>query len=440
MKNRKKRGVFLILVIVMAALVYGIESFDYSRQDSYSEIIQDMEEVVESYNELNYNTDRFTDIIQEAKTYQNNTEIFFEIVDLFRNSTLLFDQVVFSYNDLMLEIKFLENRGNNISVDIKQKLDLSAQDIEKGRYEAADIKLKNVSDYVAGFSLDIFYNAQSSLSYYEKEFSKLTMSSPVFDEIQQELESAEKSEDVMKVDVIEEELDNIDSALKLLFKTKEYIYFFTETSIDKNRINDIYDEMIFNFNRRRYEEIDALFKDSEDLYEQASYLDDEIKKLEEEINELPEDIRADFKEYTDVFYEDYKSGSLDDAEDDLDTLKNNLLEYKSENLLNLGDKEISLALVIKNNLLEIFIVIIVIFVLYLIFSKQLRYMYHRKRRKQLKEQKQNLVVLIKKLQTEYYDKKEISKKIFDQKNSIYQKKLVKVTKELALLHNETKIK
>ena len=52
--------------------------------------------------------------------------------------------------------------------------------------------------------------------------------------------------------------------------------------------------------------------------------------------------------------------------------------------------------------------------------------------------KKALIEMLKNSQIEYYDKKSISKKLYSQKSIQYQKKLVKITRELALLQSETK--
>lgn len=430
MKYKKSILITCIFILVLVSLCSG---FEYSEDQSKLAILLNMNMTIAQIEQSNDYSGRFLDIYDEA-VLATSSDIYYT-ASVFKNTSDLYDEAktkIINYNE-QIEHLYTEDKEIKNSIEDAQSL------VNKGKYEESLLQLKKVSVFLAEKSNIKFQEINTKLENISKGFSLLNQSSDVFIDFKKQLNLAKSRQDIIELDSLEKDLTDINKSLIILISTKDYLKHYSKNQISTKKINDYYEEMLFNFNKQRNERISEIYEDVKKEHDLIINYEEKYGLVEAKINEIFEKGHDD-KNFRTMLYESYnyyQKSEFETALAELEKLEDDIVEFESSTIVSF-DNDFSLVDFFKENWKKTILFFIVFSVFLFFITKKINRYYVKHRIKKLKLQKKSIIELLVNSQTEYYDKKTISKKLYIQKSLQYQRKLVKITRELALLQSETK--
>ncbi len=433
-----KTPIIVLLLLLISFVSAEINIFSYSESQSPITILNNMNLAILDIEDQGYDSGRFVDIYNEAEYYiKTNENMFFETVSLFRNTTILADNTISQYKRLESELNVL-NQLKKVNNSVLVKLNQANEYIAESKYESALSIFPELESYILTESEQLFVFVQQKFWDVEYEYNKLAITTHTLEDINLKLISAKKAKDILIAKEIIDELQDINVSVQHITAIKNHMLYFEDNSISTNKISDIYDESLYNFERKKYDKITSLYEESLLLYDEAVKYKQEYKKIHDKIGSLKDsDKKTEFETRLAASYELYTKSELDDAIEKLEKLNDNVSDYKLQIIAftNINITQIPILDLIKENLVAVIGALIVIIILSIIVSMQVKRYMHVQKIKRYEKEKDNLEQMMKDLQYKYYDEKSISKKVYDSKMKAYQNRFVDVTRKLALMKN-----
>ncbi len=360
-----------------------------------------VQDLIEEYEAKGFDMNRFRDIYEIKDLAVQKS--------LFDNTTQLLEETVDLYEKAVLMQPSLLEHGQDYELDFIMIL------LKEGKYEEANSRLILVNSAIENLTVELKHqlSLDLNLEITGKDSKRIAL-------MKNELENLNLNE----VAAFKIKQTVMNESIKRLNEMHGYLMHFEKENITTDRLEDLYEEAFLNFERGRDERLNELYSEAEKIYAKQQSLE---KAEFEELNyEIKEKISR-FRSY-------YHAGNFDEAENLLKEINSDTLDFKSSQIKLNSQNPKSLIGYLKYPGYIIFFLLAI----GLIFSKQIHKYADSKKLIRLRNEKQKTIFLIKKAQEQYYVQKSIPRQDYYQKLETYQKKLVYITKEMALLKNDDK--
>lgn len=360
-----------------------------------------VQELIEEYEAMGFDMARFREIYEVKDLAVQKS--------LFDNTTKLLEETITLYEKAALMQPSLLERGHDYELDLLMSL------LKEGKYEEAKSQLIFVNSAIDNLTKESKHqlSLEMNLEIEGKDSKRLEL-------MENELHNLNLNE----VAAFRLRLQAMNESIKKLNDMHGYLRHFESENITTERLGDLYEEAFLNFERNRDERLDELHTEAEEIYARQQSLE---KAEFEELNyEIKEKIYR-FRKY-------YHAADFDEAERLLKEINSDILDFKSSQI-KLDSQSPKYFI---GYLKYLGYIIFFLLAIGLIFSGQIHRYNDSRKLIRLNEEKQKTISMIKKAQEQYYVHKSIPRSDYYQKLESYQKRLVYITKELALLKNDDK--
>jgi hypothetical protein len=428
MKDKKFLQAIFFFASVLLLAAYLLAAFPMNAYaGSYDSILESMSQKISYYESEGYDASRFRDIYEESKKDEKDIEM---LHSKFMNLSKIFDGTVSLDDDISVARQGIMMGGYHFDEDA---YGYAKELLKIGRYEEANLLLSNISYYMSGIVVNLSSSSGEMLDVMASFFEKVGKKSLLLEGYEGAIVAA--GEDFISVKTLHDELVVVQQSEMILEDIWQKKEDFVSSGISALMIDDLFEEAVLSFERRRFTRLAEISEKVTEFASQKESIDSEYAQVKDDVAGIGDEALS--KKLADA-HNTYAQAEFDAASKSLASIKEEVLEQRSRSILDAARERPTILGFLRDNRQIIAMVLASLVLVFLsallIFQGRIR----ARRKRLLLEGKKSLMQSIKDAQYEYYAKKSISKRMYDQKLDMAQKKIGRVVKELALLENDDK--